>query len=131
MNLDPDIYLERFPEALSGGQQQRVGVARALANNPSYLLMDEPFGALDAINRDAMQNELVALRNKLQKTIVFVTHDIFEALRLGDRIAIMNAGKIEQIGSNEDVVNNPKTEFVRSLFKTPRQQIQDFNEHVE
>ena len=86
IGLDPETYAGRFPEELSGGQQQRVGVGRALAANPAYLLMDEPFGALDALTRDSLQQELLTLKLKLNKTIVFVTHDIFEALTLGDRI---------------------------------------------
>jgi osmoprotectant transport system ATP-binding protein len=92
VGLDPDIYARRFPGALSGGQRQRVGVARALAADPAYLLMDEPFGALDALTRDTLQQELLALKRRMQKTIVFVTHDIFEALTLGDRIAVLHTG---------------------------------------
>ncbi len=128
IKLDPSKFADRFPSELSGGQQQRVGVARALASNSKYLLMDEPFGALDALNRDAMQDELAQLRNRFQKTIVFVTHDIFEALRLGDQIAVMNKGKIEQIGSGAQLINQPKTEFVRSLFQKPREQLLQFSD---
>lgn len=128
VNLDSNIYVNRYPDELSGGQQQRVGVARALASNPKYLLMDEPFAALDAINRDALQSELVELRNRLQKTIIFVTHDIFEALRLGDRIAVMNRGKIEQIGSGKELVQFPKTDFVKMLFQKPIQQLTRFED---
>src|SRR5690625_5542968 len=90
VGLDPEIDLDRDPQELSGGQQQRVGIARALASNPEVILMDEPFGALDPITRDQLQGELISLQRKLKKTIVFVTHDMDEALRLGDRIAIMN-----------------------------------------
>src|SRR5690625_7264574 len=81
VGLDPEIYLDRYPKELSGGQQQRVGVARALASNPEVILMDEPFGALDPITRDQLQGELISLQRKLKKTIVFVTHDMDEALR--------------------------------------------------
>jgi len=131
VNMDPDTYLQRFPDELSGGQAQRVGVARALANEPKYLLMDEPFGALDALTRESMQGELLSLQAKLNKTIVFVTHDIFEALKLGDRIAVMNKGHIEQIGTKHDILNQPSTDFVRELLRTPQQQIKEFAEHLE
>jgi osmoprotectant transport system ATP-binding protein len=117
VGLPPAEYADRYPDELSGGQQQRVGVARALATDPEYLLMDEPFGALDAITRDSLQQELISLKQRLRKTIVFVTHDIGEALRLGDRIAVMHRGRLEQIGSQDELLNHPKTEFVRSLFE--------------
>ena len=123
VGLDPETYAARFPEELSGGQQQRVGVGRALAADPAYLLMDEPFGALDALTRDTLQQELLTLRQKLNKTIVFVTHDIFEALTLGDRIAVLHAGHLQQIGTKEEILQNPATEFVRGLFAKPAQQL--------
>ncbi len=123
VGLSPDEYAGRFPDELSGGQQQRVGVARALAADPKYLLMDEPFGALDAISRDALQQELLRLKAQLKKTIIFVTHDIFEALALGDRIAVMHAGKLEQIGTKEEILAKPATEFVRELFAKPARQL--------
>ncbi|MEA3277753.1 MAG: ATP-binding cassette domain-containing protein [Pseudomonadota bacterium] len=123
VGLDPKIYAGRFPEELSGGQQQRVGVGRALAADPAYLLMDEPFGALDALTRDTLQQELLALKERLKKTIIFVTHDIFEALALGDRIAILHAGRLEQIGTREEVLKKPATDFVRALFAKPAQQL--------
>jgi osmoprotectant transport system ATP-binding protein len=123
VGLDPETYAARFPEELSGGQQQRVGVGRALAADPAYLLMDEPFGALDALTRDTLQQELLTLRQKLNKTIVFVTHDIFEALTLGDRIAVLHAGHLQQIGTKEEILQNPATEFVRELFAKPAQQL--------
>ncbi len=116
VGLDPDIFSKRFPNELSGGQIQRVGVARSLASNPKLLLMDEPFGALDTINRKILQNELIQLKKQLNKTIVFVTHDIFEAMRLGDRIAVMNHGELEQIDTKENILNQPATNFVRELF---------------
>ncbi len=123
VGLPPDEYADRFPDELSGGQQQRVGVARALAAEPKYLLMDEPFGALDAITRDALQQELLRLKNRLKKTIIFVTHDIFEALTLGDRIAVMHEGKLEQIGTKEEILAKPATDFVRELFAKPARQL--------
>ena len=123
VGLDPDTYAGRFPEELSGGQQQRVGVGRALAADPAYLLMDEPFGALDALTRDTLQQELLTLKRKLNKTIVFVTHDIFEALTLGDRIAVLHAGHLQQVGTKEEILQNPATDFVRELFAKPAQQL--------
>ncbi len=119
VGLEPATYAQRFPDELSGGQQQRVGVARALAADPAYLLMDEPFGALDALTRDVLQQELLMIKEQMKKTIVFVTHDIFEALTLGDRIAVLHAGRVEQIGTPEDVLRSPATPFVRQLFEKP------------
>jgi len=116
VGLPPPDFAARYPDELSGGQQQRVGVARALASDPEYLLMDEPFGALDAITRDSLQQELLALKQRLHKTIVFVTHDITEALRLGDRIAVLHQGRLEQVGTAEELLNQPATGFVRDLF---------------
>jgi len=106
----------KFPDELSGGQQQRVGVARALAVDPSYLLMDEPFGALDAITRDILQREFLELKRRLNKTVVLVTHDIVEALVLSDRIAVLHDGCLEQVGTKNDLFENPKTDFVENLF---------------
>ena len=97
VGLDPEIHATRYPKELSGGQQQRVGIARALASNPDIILMDEPFSALDPITREQLQAELITLHKKLKKTIVFVTHDIDEALKMGDRIAIMKDGNITSI----------------------------------
>lgn len=116
VNLEPEKYFNRYPDELSGGEQQRVGVARALATNPNYILMDEPFAALDALTRETLQNEIIELKQKLNKTIIFVTHDINEAFRLADRIAIMHEGNLEQIGTKEDVLAQPATEFVRQLL---------------
>jgi osmoprotectant transport system ATP-binding protein len=101
-------------------------VARALAANPACLLMDEPFGALDAITRDGLQEEILHLKQKLLKTIVFVTHDIFEALRLADRIAVMHAGKLEQVGPPDEILRAPATEFVKELFEKPARQLAVF-----
>lgn len=129
VSLPYDEYGERFPDELSGGQQQRIGVARALAADPKYLLMDEPFGALDAISRDSLQQELKAISKKLSKTVVFVTHDIFEALALADRIAIFHAGELQQIDGPEKVLSAPATPFVRELFEKPARQLAAFQEH--
>ena len=126
VGLPPEEFASRFPDELSGGQQQRVGVARALATDPAYLLMDEPFGALDALSREALQQELLALKEQLKKTIVFVTHDIFEALLLGDRIAILHQGKLEQIGTEKEILSAPATPFVRDLFAKPARQLANF-----
>jgi osmoprotectant transport system ATP-binding protein len=128
MGLDPGVFANRYPDELSGGQQQRVGVARALSADPNYLLMDEPFGALDALTRDILQQELLSLKERLKKTIIFVTHDIFEAITLGDRIAILHEGKLEQIGTKEKVYNHPESQFVAELFSKPAKQLAVFKE---
>jgi len=126
VGLPPEEYGERYPHELSGGQKQRVGVARALAADPAFLLMDEPFGALDAITRDTLQQELLSLKAAVQKTIVFVTHDIFEALTIGDRIAVINGGKLDQIGTKAELLHSPATQFVADLFGKPRAQLESF-----
>ncbi|MBW2561741.1 MAG: glycine betaine/L-proline ABC transporter ATP-binding protein [Deltaproteobacteria bacterium] len=108
---------EYLPSALSGGMQQRVGIARALTTEPEILLMDEPFSGLDPLIRREMQDELIELQDKVQKTIVFVTHDLHEALKLGDRIAIMRDGKIIQIGAPEDVITDPADDYVREFVQ--------------
>jgi len=129
VGLEPDTYADRYPKHLSGGQQQRVGVARALATDPAYLLMDEPFGALDALTRDTLQQEIVRLKQRLQKTIVFVTHDVFEAMTLGDRIAVMHGGALQQVGTIEQLLDKPATAFVEDFFSRVRGQLDTFSGH--
>jgi osmoprotectant transport system ATP-binding protein len=131
VSLQPDQFRDRLPNELSGGQQQRVGVARALAADPSYLLLDEPFGALDAITRDDLQSEIKKIRETLHVTIVFVTHDIFEALAMGDRIGVMNDGKLEQIGPPKELLHNPVSAFVRQLFGSPAKQLTQYGSFSE
>jgi len=126
VGLPPGEFSDRFPDELSGGQQQRIGVARALAANPKYLLMDEPFGALDAITRDSLQQELKSLSKRLGKTTVFVTHDIFEALTLADRIAVLHEGRLQQVDTPRNVLTDPATPFVRELFEKPARQLAAF-----
>ncbi|KLO20995.1 glycine/betaine ABC transporter ATPase [Marinitoga sp. 1197] len=116
VNLDYDSIVNKYPLELSGGQRQRVGVARALAADPKILLMDEPFGAIDPINREILQDVLLDIQNKLKKTIVFVTHDIREAIKLGDKIAIFNNGELVQFGSTVNIIKQPKNDFVKELL---------------
>lgn len=108
---------DKMPNELSGGMQQRVGLARALANDPDILLMDEPFSALDPLIRRDMQSELLDLQSKLKKTIIFITHDIDEAFKLGDRVAVMREGSIVQIGTPEEILNNPSSEYIEDFVK--------------
>ncbi|WP_297407776.1 betaine/proline/choline family ABC transporter ATP-binding protein [uncultured Cetobacterium sp.] len=125
VGLDPMDYYERYPSELSGGQRQRVGIARALANNPDTILMDEPFSALDPITRENLQQEILSLQKELKKTIVFVTHDMDEALKIADKIAILKDGEIIQYDSPENILKNPINEFVENfvgknrLWKNP------------
>ncbi len=107
--------LNRYPDELSGGQQQRVGIARALSTSPDILLMDEPFGAVDEITRFQLQEEIARIHKQTGITIIFVTHDISEAIKLGTKTLVMNEGKIEQYGKPKEILNNPKTEFVEKL----------------
>jgi osmoprotectant transport system ATP-binding protein len=116
LNLEPALYRERYPHQLSGGQQQRVGVARALAADPEVLLMDEPFGALDPISRQALQNELMRIHCASRKTIVMVTHDVGEALRLATRIVLLDRGRIVQAGTPIQLLAHPADDFVREFF---------------
>lgn len=129
VGLSPATYLQRYPGELSGGQQQRIGVARALAADPDYLLMDEPFGALDAVTRESLQHEVLRLKQRLCKTMVFVTHDVFEALTLADRIAVMHRGRLEQVGTPRDLLTRPETAFVEELFGKPAKQLAAFAQH--
>lgn len=117
VSMDPGVYRSRYPKELSGGQAQRVGVARALAADPDVLLMDEPFGAIDPITRDRLQNEFLRLQQDLKKTIVFVTHDIDEAIKMGNRIAILREGsEIAQIDTPEVILADPADEFVENFL---------------
>lgn len=124
VGLDPSTYKKRKPSELSGGQQQRVGVARALAANPPIILMDEPFSALDPLSREQLQQDFLKLKEKIQKTIVFVTHDMNEALTLGDRICLMKDGETVQVGTPEEFINQPKNEFVKSFIGNRRSVLQ-------
>jgi len=123
--LKHEDYLHRYPKELSGGQQQRIGVARALANNPDVVLMDEPFSALDPITRCQLQDELINLQEELHKTFVFVTHDVDEAIKIGDKIAVMQDGKIMQYDTPENILKKPANQFIENfvgqdrLWKTP------------
>lgn len=120
VGMDPAFYRTRYPNELSGGQQQRIGVLRALAAEPEVLLMDEPFGALDPITREQLQDELKHLQKKVNKTIIFVTHDMDEALKIADRIVMMKEGSIVQVGTPEDFLRNPANAFVRSFIGEER-----------
>lgn len=117
-------WADRYPQQLSGGMQQRVGLARALAVDPEILLFDEPFSALDPLIRKEMQDELIRLQKSMQRTIIFITHDFAEALRLGDRIAIMKDGSFDQVGTPEEIVSNPATPYVREFVNdVPRAKV--------
>ncbi|WP_258359951.1 betaine/proline/choline family ABC transporter ATP-binding protein [Moorella sulfitireducens (nom. illeg.)] len=120
VGMDPDVYAGRYPSELSGGQQQRIGVLRALAAEPPLILMDEPFGALDPITRENLQEELKGLQAKLHKTILFVTHDMDEALKLADRIVVMKDGNIVQVAAPEELLRHPANEFVASFIGKDR-----------
>lgn len=119
VNMDRS-YLDRYPGELSGGQQQRIGVLRALAADPPLILMDEPFGALDPITRDALQDEFKDLQQRLGKTIVFVTHDMDEAIKLADRIVILRDGEIVQVGTPDEILRTPANEFVEEFIGEER-----------
>ncbi len=130
VGLDPGEYRTRFPGELSGGQQQRVGVIRALAAEPPIILMDEPFSALDPISREQLQDELVNLQESIKKTIVFVTHDMDEAIKIADRIAIMKDGEIIQFDTPEKILRYPKNEFVKGFIGEERLNAGE-NEHPQ
>jgi osmoprotectant transport system ATP-binding protein len=120
VNLDPDTFRRRYPRQLSGGQAQRVGVIRALAADPPYMLMDEPFGAIDPINRAVLQDEFLKIQARLHKTIIFVTHDIDEAIKMGDMICLLKDGRLEQYGTPEDLLIRPKNDFIKSFVGADR-----------
>jgi osmoprotectant transport system ATP-binding protein len=121
VGLDPNDYRDRYPAELSGGQQQRVGVARAMAADPPIMLMDEPFGAVDPITRERLQDEFLSIQQNIKKTIVFVTHDIDEAIKMGDKIAILKQGGfLAQYDTPENILANPTSEFVASFVGNDR-----------
>ena len=122
VELDAATMRDRLPTELSGGEQQRVGVARALAGGPSLMLLDEPFGALDPVTRDRLQQSFQRIRRQTQVTAIFVTHDMLEALLLGDRIAVMKGGRLIQVGTPRQLLTQPADEYVRQLLGTPRRQ---------
>ncbi|MDO4519778.1 MAG: ABC transporter ATP-binding protein [Eubacteriales bacterium] len=122
VGLDPEEYRKRYPKQLSGGQQQRIGLARALVTNPKIMLLDEPFGAIDAITRLNLQNELIRIHQETKKTMLLVTHDINEAFKLGNRVMVMDGGKLLQFDTPGNIVKNPKDAFVKSLVDSAREQ---------
>jgi len=115
VNLPAEEFMDRYPRELSGGQQQRIGVARGMAADPPIMLMDEPFGAIDPINREHLQDEFLKIQEKVKKTIVFVTHDIDEAIKMGDKICLLKAGKLVQFASPEELLTEPVNEFVKDF----------------
>lgn len=138
MGLNPDEYRKRYPWELSGGQQQRIGVARALAADPPVMLMDEPFGALDPVIREHIQNEFLRIQNNVKKTILFVSHDIDEAVKLGDSVAIFKDGSLMQHGTPDDLLSNPQNDFVRDFVGSDRAlmrltllSVRDLVDHIE
>ncbi|MBM7693082.1 osmoprotectant transport system ATP-binding protein [Peribacillus deserti] len=120
VNLPPETYKNRYPGELSGGQQQRVGVIRALAAEPDIILMDEPFSALDPISREQLQDELTNLQENIQKTIIFVTHDMDEAIKIADNIVLMKAGEVVQVGTPEQILRHPANDFVKEFIGKKR-----------
>jgi osmoprotectant transport system ATP-binding protein len=122
VELEPQLMRGRLPDELSGGQRQRVAVARALAAEPALMLLDEPFGALDPLTRDRLQQSFIRIREQYELTAIFVTHDMVEALILGDRIAVMNQGHLVQVGTPHELMTRPADDYVRQLMDTPRRQ---------
>src|SRR5699024_139047 len=120
VGMDPETFKHRTPNELSGGQQQRIGVIRALASDPDIILMDEPFSALDPISREHLQDDIIELQEEIQKTIVFVTHDMDEAIKIADRIAIMQDGQIIQLDTPENILRHPKDDFVKGFIGKKR-----------
>lgn len=120
VKLDPDVYGRKYPHQLSGGESQRVGVARALGDDPPVLLMDEPFGAVDPLTREILQDEFIRIQRQLKKTVVFVTHDLDEAVRLADYLVIMKDGEVIQADTTEQILKEPATEFVEQFLGTDR-----------
>lgn len=116
VDLDPNSYATRMPNELSGGEQQRVGIIRALAAKPAVILMDEPFSALDPVVRKQLQDLVLRLQSKTKTTIMFVTHDMHEALRLGTKVAVLKDGILQQVGTPQEIINHPATDFVRQFF---------------
>ncbi|MEE3809641.1 ABC transporter ATP-binding protein [Lysinibacillus fusiformis] len=130
VGLEPEKYRQRKPQELSGGEQQRVGVIRALAADPSIILMDEPFSALDPISRTKLQDDLLEMQRTIRKTIVFVSHDMQEALKLGDRLCIMKDGEIVQIGTPQELIQNPANDFVQQFIGSKHQVEHAFTIHA-
>ncbi|NOU96306.1 betaine/proline/choline family ABC transporter ATP-binding protein [Paenibacillus sp. LMG 31456] len=128
VNLDPETYRSRYPAELSGGQQQRIGIIRALAAEPELILLDEPFSALDPISREQLQDELVRLQHELNQTIVFVTHDMDEALKIADTIVLMKDGEVVQTGRPEQILRHPANDFVKSFIGEKRLQVEAHDE---
>ena len=120
VRLNPDEFIDKYPNELSGGQRQRVGVARALGADPPILLMDEPFGAIDPINRVELQSEFLKIQEQIKKTIIFVTHDIYEAIKMGDKIALMKEGALVQYDTPTNLLYRPKDEFVEGFVGADR-----------
>src|ERR687888_490851 len=120
VGLDPNEHGRRYPAQLSGGQRQRVGLARAMAADPPLMLMDEPFGAIDPITRDRLQNDFLRLHREVRKTVIFVTHDIDEAIKMGDRIVIMREGQLVQWGTSDELLTSPSDDFVASFVGADR-----------
>ena len=123
MSLPPGAYRDRLPQALSGGQRQRIGLARALAARPKIMLMDEPFGALDPINRDRLQDEYKKIHDDLGLTTVMVTHDMTEALIMADQIAVMSGGRLIRSGTPHDLLTDPGDPYVAELMENPKRQV--------